>query len=1710
MDIRITRTILFLFLMYSLECTAQCMFKVKGLPCINNPLEFESTTPGATNHSWNFNNEGFNNTSGKPTFTFTSLGSKQISYTCTLPNGQTCSTFVTIVIKDIPKLRLRLISNPVQCFENNMFCFVDSSLSGDNDNCIKTIKYLFSDNELITKYGSKDNPVKLPLTFCKSYLDPQGGSYDLTVEIEDCNGCIYKQKVPVSMKVELLPSIFANSEEKTDRCKGTVDVKFTNLSQIKKSDVSKFRWIFGDGAVDSTSWDSVYHLYSIGNQMTGIFSPKLQIFTGNGCMREFSLKDVILYNFKPYIVKDKDSVCLNETINFEVFPKEMVEHIKQEKVVWYFDPGLKYGYEASNEFNQVGPYRISVSLQHVCGPFVVFDTVNIIGPRAIIEPEFLDMNERYQCRVKDTVHVADHSHYYHNDNNFLDDDSLVSRTAGNLKFAFRNYKNAEGHHPTIQPYNYNRNKLNVSRVWDFGDPYCQQCTSDRVAGLNVDMNCRYSKDSAEYHVYTDWDSVYYYKYVSRPFYITHFDPDSARCGSTRIWADDSVYLVFDSVIYYGDNPLGLSAKDSSVFSPNAQKKKIAPGMFGKKSIDLPYDLRVYIPAGNSITVDYKNGSSPFMVNGPQLYDLSYDMRISTGSGDSCYFVYGLKLFKDSLLKQTIKPYHLNIQKVRVAGFKTGDSINPYLHRQLFYNSVPRCFKILLRLKDTVHPMRCESMAGASIALMPPSAKRLSIDDHFCYGYNRKVVEFNLEDTKPGCLASFVQFNPDYINTPDNWLILNNLQYGEMVRDQALSPSNPYRGYLAEGPNHGRFFWIYNDTSLPAKSVQNINVGLIVGNGVFPETCSDTFYYRNFANFPHINSRLVFADNMDTTHHICSDNMVYVTIPKSDPEMNRLADQSSWFVVENSTGDTLEEIREYYFKVKDHPDYPGQKVNYTKVARYKFDGKNMNLLRLDSFVTAIVHQYKAIVLPGTRYNKLKDALFAKGFDINSFNDTNLLDVIWNGIGVIGNPSTGSRGCIDTNGFMQPISVYYRIDSATVINHKDSSLFPADSFMFGAIKRYAYGFRIRKNGAYNFYRTVGSYYPTLCETQSVITLVVGFSMKVQFADTIICKGRIVEAIPDFRYYTLDSGRIGNTDTISHWLLRQSEAGANNREGITVWDYSSEDDDAGKPSTVFGSFPYARIGYGNPGMLLGNEPKGIYYKTPGIYTLRVTSSDSNYCRDTLTQKIYVTGPKAGFYTDISTPNCKTILELFDTSYMVDPCVTKGSFPCDNIFKWTIDWGDGSIPVDYFKSLPKQIGHDYLKNGYYTIRLIIESVLGCKDTAIQQVFIPGPTPRFIPETRIHICVNDSVSFRNFSENYTGSSQWLWNFGDGFYSPQKDTGIITHQYVIPGQYDIYLSQYDSIANTGKYCADIYPDPDKGQAKITVTVWPYDSVKLMANPIVVCVGDSVTISADLDSRFMYRNYFWTVNDELYQTENLVLKFAPKKKGRYDVSWEADTFGYSHSYWGIYCPDFDSITVFADSVLADFDIDESKKPVYCFTNKSKWADSYRWGFFHDTDITIGKLPFISNQSQNEPDRYICQNFAERPGVNWVCLEARNELGCLDTLCKKLYNDYEVAIKPPNVFTPSGNDGFTGTDKEGLQGNNVFNIYTKNVERYHLIIYNRWGEKVFESFDQTYDWNGSVENKGAACPDGTYYYILEYRYLGKDKDEPVINGVVQLIW
>jgi gliding motility-associated-like protein len=90
--------------------------------------------------------------------------------------------------------------------------------------------------------------------------------------------------------------------------------------------------------------------------------------------------------------------------------------------------------------------------------------------------------------------------------------------------------------------------------------------------------------------------------------------------------------------------------------------------------------------------------------------------------------------------------------------------------------------------------------------------------------------------------------------------------------------------------------------------------------------------------------------------------------------------------------------------------------------------------------------------------------------------------------------------------------------------------------------------------------------------------------------------------------------------------------------------------------------------------------------------------------------------------------------------------------------------------------------------------------------------------------------------------------------------------------------------------------------------------------------------------------------------------------------------------------------------------------------------------------------------------------------------------------------------PNAFTPNG-DG----------NNDVFRavgLY-RNVN-YNLQVYNRWGERVFETNDLDQGWDGT--DKGSKCPPDTYVWIIHVDFLGQDivtNGSIVLKGTVSIV-
>lgn len=90
---------------------------------------------------------------------------------------------------------------------------------------------------------------------------------------------------------------------------------------------------------------------------------------------------------------------------------------------------------------------------------------------------------------------------------------------------------------------------------------------------------------------------------------------------------------------------------------------------------------------------------------------------------------------------------------------------------------------------------------------------------------------------------------------------------------------------------------------------------------------------------------------------------------------------------------------------------------------------------------------------------------------------------------------------------------------------------------------------------------------------------------------------------------------------------------------------------------------------------------------------------------------------------------------------------------------------------------------------------------------------------------------------------------------------------------------------------------------------------------------------------------------------------------------------------------------------------------------------------------------------------------------------------------------MTIFIPNSFTPNG---------DGL--NDTFGVYGESIKQYSMEIYNRWGEKVFESANINEQWDGTYNGKNV--PEGTYVYRVTARE--ESGNNTSRNGTVNIIY
>jgi len=206
------------------------------------------------------------------------------------------------------------------------------------------------------------------------------------------------------------------------------------------------------------------------------------------------------------------------------------------------------------------------------------------------------------------------------------------------------------------------------------------------------------------------------------------------------------------------------------------------------------------------------------------------------------------------------------------------------------------------------------------------------------------------------------------------------------------------------------------------------------------------------------------------------------------------------------------------------------------------------------------------------------------------------------------------------------------------------------------------------------------------------------------------------------------------------------------------------------------------------------------------RAALSNSIACRDTSRIVTVIENPKplAAFTTNVANQCLSGNLYNFTNT----SSISSGTIS----YLWS--FGDGNTATT------SNATYSYTTAGTYTVKLVVTSSLGCKDSTTRSVTVfPKPAVDFTVNS-LSQCVNgNSFVFTNNSTISTGTITYIWRFGDGNLATTTNA---SYTYTLPGTYVVKL-----IATSNNGCSD--------STTQTVTVNPNPTVDFSINNPAQCL-----------------------------------------------------------------------------------------------------------------------------------------------------------------------------------------------------------------------------------------------------------------------------------
>jgi gliding motility-associated-like protein len=256
------------------------------------------------------------------------------------------------------------------------------------------------------------------------------------------------------------------------------------------------------------------------------------------------------------------------------------------------------------------------------------------------------------------------------------------------------------------------------------------------------------------------------------------------------------------------------------------------------------------------------------------------------------------------------------------------------------------------------------------------------------------------------------------------------------------------------------------------------------------------------------------------------------------------------------------------------------------------------------------------------------------------------------------------------------------------------------------------------------------------------------------------------------------------------------------------------------------------------------------------------------------------------------------------------------------------------------------------------------------------------------------------------------------------------------------------------------------------------------------------------------SYTWINNGQTYSTsgiysgttancvtETLDLTITPSSTNSTIASacdsyvWNGTTYSSSGVYTGTTanCVTESLILTINPSPLTSFapsiNLFTESPQLVAFSNTSVGAVTYSWDFGDG-----------SYSTEENPEHI----FVENTNGQTITLVTETSDGCTGEYQISIEFDEVLIYYIPNTFTPDG-DVYNQTFKP---------VFTSGFDpyNYEMLIFNRWGEILFETHDVTYGWDGKYALKN--CQEGIYSYKITFKNPILD-ERKVVCGSINLL-